>query len=46
MKTQNLMVRITPELKEEFERIALSKQMTVSEYIRYLMRKETENPST
>ena len=42
MKTQNLIVRITPELKDEFERIADSKNMTVSEYIRYLMRKETD----
>ena len=42
MKTQNVMIRISEELKTEFEKIADSKNMTVSEYIRYLMRKETE----
>ena len=45
MKTQNVMIRISEELKTEFEKIAASKQMSVSEYIRYLMRKETEKPS-
>ena len=45
MKTQNVMVRISEELKTEFEKIAALKQMSVSEYIRYLMRKETEKPS-
>ena len=41
MKTTYIQIRISEILKKEFEVVAKANQMTVSEYIRFLMKKET-----
>lgn len=45
MKTAYVQIRVSEHLKENFKKAAESKGMDISEYIRYLMQKETEKHS-
>jgi len=42
MKTENIIIRVSPLEKEKIKKDAEKQQMTVSEYIIYLCRKERE----
>jgi antitoxin component of RelBE/YafQ-DinJ toxin-antitoxin module len=41
-KTEVIRVRVYPDLKEEFEKLAHSKGMNVSEYMVYMIRRQLE----
>jgi len=43
MKTENIIIRVSPLEKEKIKKDAEKQQMTVSEYIIYLCRKERGN---
>ena len=43
MKTENLIIRVSEQLKQQAEELATSKQMSVSEYLRYLIQREVDN---
>lgn len=45
MKTTKIEIRMTENFKNDVIKAASEKEMSVSEYIRYLMRKEIEKPS-
>lgn len=42
MKTQNIMIRVSPKDYEQVKMQAQREQMSVSEYVRYLIRKDVE----
>lgn len=42
MKTQNIMIRVSPKDYAQIKQQAEREQMSVSEYVRYLIRKDME----
>lgn len=42
MKTERLQIRISPELKQQLQRLAEAENRTVSNYIEHLIRAEIE----